>query len=524
MIPDLPFPDLTIAQTLEHRAAVDGTRLAFSMAEDRITWGELHDRATRIAAALEPRVARGERVALVMHAGIEFVVAFYAIQHAGAVSCAFNPYVPVSTLARRVARIRPALVIASADLGEALLKDARETGLRVTTVGDLDPGTFAARPEAPDDPAQVAILQPTSGTSGDPRAAMITHRNALAAMTQGGRSMDFRHGDRFIAWVPPWHDLGLFRFVFGSCVWGGSVHLVAPAIQTIPEWLESVSLLRGNVTGAPDFAYRIASRMADPGKVNLESLRDAVNGGEPVRLSTIRAFEERFHVRGVVLPGYGLAEATLGVAAARPGDALRVDDRGNVACGRPMEGVEVRIDSETGIMPGEILVRGVNVFAGYFENPEATAEALRNGWLHTGDIGYQDSEGYLYVLGRRKAMLKRAGAVLPPRELEDAALTVPAVKVAAAISLPGPERTTEGIMVIVEADVQHEDDRRKLEAAVSFAIRDSLGFAVEKVLVAPRKTIPRTYNGKIRYEALGRLMTQQAEVTGASLHSDGGGS
>ena len=173
-----------------------------------------------------------------------------------------------------------------------------------------------------------------------------------------------------------------------------------------------------------------------------------------MRRSTIAGFEERFGVPGVLRPGYGLAEATLGVTALRPGEPLRVDGRGNVSCGRPFPGVEVRIARRTGEeASGEILVRGPAVFAGYFDAAEATAEALRDGWLHTGDVGRLDADGHLYVLGRRRALLKRGGAPLAPRELEEAAGSVPGVRLAAAVGLPpAGDAATEEIAVAVEAD------------------------------------------------------------------------
>ena len=159
-----------------------------------------------------------------------------------------------------------------------------------------------------------------------------------------------------VSWVPPWHDLGLVRFMIGSVYNGAACHIVTPSIQTIPRWLETITKVRGTISGAPDFAYRLAARFADPSAIDLSSVRWMTNGGEPVRLSTIEAFETRFDCRGVVCPGYGLAEATLGVTCIRPGETIRVDERGNVGCGKALPGVEVKIDVEGDDGAGEILV------------------------------------------------------------------------------------------------------------------------------------------------------------------------
>jgi acyl-CoA synthetase (AMP-forming)/AMP-acid ligase II len=161
----------------------------------------------------------------------------------------------------------------------------------------------------------------------------------------------------------------------------------------------------------------------------------------------------------------------------------------------------VRIDEEE----GEILVRSPAVFAGYFEAEEASREVLRDGWLHTGDIGTLDSDGHLYVLGRKRALIKRGGAPLAPRELEEAAGLVPGVRLAAAVGLPPlSEGMTEEIVVAVEADPAAVSEPQLLAAAVSAAIEKVVGFAPDQVLVLPPRTIPRTANGKIRHQELRR--------------------
>jgi acyl-CoA synthetase (AMP-forming)/AMP-acid ligase II len=233
-----------------------------------------------------------------------------------------------------------------------------------------------------------------------------------------------------------------------------------------------------------------------------------------VRRGTILAFEERFGVPGVIRPGYGLAEATLGVTGLRQGEPLRVDARGNVSCGRPVPGVEVRVTAE-----GEILVRGSVVFAGYFDSETASAEVLRDGWLHTGDIGQLDADGYLYVLGRKRAMIKRGGAPLAPREVEEATAGVPGLRIAAAVGLPpGPEAATEEIAVAIEIDPVCEPSR--IAEDVAAAIEKALGFAPDRVVVLAPRTLPRTANGKIRHPELRReLIEGDLERRGAVLFS-----
>ena len=459
---------------LAERAATNPDAVAYTHDDARVTYRQLFDDAGAIASGLtQGGVRPRDRVAVIMPAGLDWVRAFWGIQRAGAVSCAFNPYVPAETARRRAERVRSRLII---------------TSLEEVPRGSVDfPRVDVALDE-------LAFLQPTSGTSGESRAVMIRQRNILGVLDTSHAAYGVGPDDVLVSWVPPWHDLGLVRFVIGAVYNGAPCHIVAPSIQTIPRWLETVTRERATITGAPDFAYRMAARMVDPARIDLSSVRWMTNGGEPVRASTIEMFESRFGRRGIVCPGYGLAEATLGVTFTRPEEPILVDDHGNVGCGKALPGVEVRIDG------GEILVRGPGVFAGYFDAPEATAQTLRDGWLHTGDIGHLDSAGNLYVLGRRRAMIKRGGAVLAPRELEEAAQQIEGVRVAAAVSLARTNDGTEEIVLAIEIDPRLEQNA--IVAAVAQEVQRTIGFAPERVLALPPRSIPRTYNGKIRHDAL----------------------
>lgn len=274
------------------------------------------------------------------------------------------------------------------------------------------------------------------------------------------------------------------------------------------------------MTAAPDFAYRLATRMVNPASVDLSTLRYLNNGGEPPRGSTIRQFEERFGVEGRVLPGYGLAEATLGVTVTMPGEPLTLDARGNVSNGRPFPGIEVKIAGD-GSEPGEILVRGDVVFAGYFDSVDETHRSLRDGWLHTGDVGYLDERGNLFVLGRSRAMIKRAGTVVAPRELEEAAQEVEDVRVAAAISVPSESEVSDAIVVVVETGRQAARSADAVAGDVSRSIAAACGFAPTRVVVAPPSTIPLTGSGKLRYNRLRELLLSGL-IDSASAHAEVG--
>jgi fatty-acyl-CoA synthase len=481
----------TLDAALAQRAACYPDSLAFAAGGERLSYGRLRAEAEALASGLASLgVRRGDRVVLLLPAGLDFIRAFFALQRLAAIPSALDPSMPA---ARRAARVRPALVLAAGPAAD---------GLRVVRLDEVP--RLGPREGTGPEEDDAAFLQPTSGTSGEPRAAVILHRNAIASLRVSRDWLGLGSGDVLVGWAPPWHDLGLVRFVLAPIYLGAPCHLVPPAIRTLPLWLRTASEVRATVLGAPDFAWRLAARLVDPEGLDLSSLRYATNGGEPVRQSTILSFERRFGVPGVIRPGYG--------------EPLRVDDRGNVSCGRPLAGTEVRTDGASGGV-GEILVRGPAVFAGYFAAEEATQETLRDGWLHTGDVGRLDADGHLYVLGRKRALLKRGGATLAPRELEEAAEGVPGMKVAAAVGLPPASgASTEEIVLAVEADPAAEASQ--LAWAVSAAVEETLGFAPDGVLVLAPRTIPRTPNGKVRHAVL-RDAILAGDLEGSVLFSAG---
>ncbi len=476
-----PVP-ATLRDALLRAVSGGADRLAFAHRGEQLSFAELLERASARGAALQAMgVGRQDRVAIAMSQGLPLAEIFWAAQVIGAVPAIFNPAVPPETLKRRVGRVRPATVVTDEVAADMSLGGTRLTETELTA----------------DD---LAFLQPTSGTTGASRASMVSQR---AVTFYAGTSVDpmpWAPDDVSVAWAPPWHDLGLVWHLIVPLWHEIPCYLVTPAVGTIPEWLRTISEVGGTWSGAPDFAYRIASRVVDPASVDLSSLKGSINGGEPVLRTTVERFESTFSVPGALIPGYGLGEASLGVTVRIPGEPFVVDDRGNVACGRPLPDFEVRAGSSAD-EPDEIVVRGEALFAGYFEAPEETSRVLVDGWLHTGDMGYLDAESRLFVLGRRSGMIKRAGGLIAPRELEDAALEVAGVRVAAAVSLPDVTRPgEETIVVAVEVGAERPED--EVAADVSRAIVAAVGFAPGRVAIVPRRSIPRTENGKIRHRVL----------------------
>ena len=333
----------------------------------------------------------------------------------------------------------------------------------------------------------------------------------VAVDAMGG---DRAPGDILAGWVPPWHVMGLVRFVLLPILCGVETHLVPPSVRTLGIWLETAARVRATFTSASDFALRTALRLVGRQALDLSALRCLMTGGETVRASSIRAFEERFDLRGIVRPAYGLTEATLAVTCVRLGEALSVDAAGHVSCGRPLPGAAVQIVDERGVEraagePGEIRVQSASLFSGYFDSVPGDSRLLHDGWLATGDWGYLGPDGDLFVLGRRRNLLKHGGATYAPRELEEAAERVDGVVGAAALALVRRASGESVLMLVVEASNPVDRDPGDLARDVASAVRREIGLLPGEVLVVEPGTLPRTESGKLRHAELRRALAAE---------------
>jgi acyl-CoA synthetase (AMP-forming)/AMP-acid ligase II len=504
-----PLAAPTSVELLSGRARRSPDALAFAVGEEAISYGALDADARRLAAALAARGLRaGDRCALALPTSLDFIRALFAAQSIGAVPVALDPSLSAERIARVVAGLRCADVLTP----ETLRAVSEAHGLPAR----LPP------PPRPDEPA---FLQLTSGSTGQPRAAVILHSNLMAALRASLERLAVRDDDVLVTWVPLHHSVGLVRFVFGALYFGRPAHLVPPAVANLRAWLETAARVRATITGSPDFGYRVAAQTVDPRGLDLSALRLAACGGEAVQRATVERFERRFGLQGVVRPAYGLAESTMVVTILAPGEPLRYDASGEPSCGRPYPGIEIRIAGPDGrALPpgtrGEILVRGPTVFAGYFDDPEGTRETLRDGWLWTGDVGSLDADGHLYVAGRRRTLIKRAGAPVYPGEVEAAMLSLEVVTAAAAIGVPSRTLTgSEDLAVVAELGARGDRDALPdVAEQVAAAVARAIGFAPARVVLTRAGALPRTPSGKVAHgEVRKRLLDDSLDADGAVL-------
>jgi 1-acyl-sn-glycerol-3-phosphate acyltransferase len=370
------------------------------------------------------------------------------------------------------------------------------------------------------------------------RGVVLSHANLLANIRAIGIAVNATSADVFVSWLPLYHDFGLIGAWLGSLYFAASFYVMSPlSFLRRPEtWLWAIHHYRATLSAAPNFAYELCFTKIDPEDIeglDLSSLRMVANGAEPVSVQTLRRFTQTFErygfKAGAMAPAYGLAENTLGLTFPPLGRAPLVDrvDRNAlgqraiaeparaddaqalelVSCGRPLPGDEVRIvdDAGRGVPDrheGRVVFRGPSATAGYFHNEAKTRELFRNGWLDSGDQGYM-ADGELFVTGRIKDMIIRAGRHIYPQEIEEAVGDIPGIikHGVAVFGTSDPSSGTERTVVVAETS---EDDPARRAALVSRArevATDILGAPPEQVVLAPPQTVPKTSSGKIRRSA-----------------------
>jgi acyl-coenzyme A synthetase/AMP-(fatty) acid ligase len=287
--------------------------------------------------------------------------------------------------------------------------------------------------------------------------------------------------------------------------------LLPTSLKDLHPWLEAIQTQRATFTAAPDFAYRLLFRhVNNPEQYDLSSLRVALNAAEPVRHETIEHFHQTFGLHNVMVAGYGLAEATVGVSMWPPNMASKVDTKGFVSVGPPFPDITIEIVKDDESLPagqvGEITINSPANTRGYFDQPEATANLLwREGYVRSGDLGYLDEVGNLYIVGREKNIIKYFGRTVAPQEIEVAVDDLDMVRFSAAVGVD--KGRIEGEQVYVFAEVRAGESRPESELHdmvidIVNSVHNRMGFRPARVYLLKPKSIPQTHNGKIQHQKL----------------------
>ncbi len=541
---------------LEERAAEKPDATAFVFVPERggehirLTYAELRQRARAVAARLQERTVKGDRAVLLFPPGLDFLVAFFGCLAAGVVAVPLM--LPRRTAARDssaaiIADCAPTMALTAPDLLEArpdLAERFNEAGFKWMTVDAMeDAATDAALPSL--GRLDVAFLQYTSGSTSTPKGVVVTHENLLANFEMVRLAMSNTEQSIAVGWVPHYHDMGLMMGIMQPLYLGAMSVLMAPAafMQRPLSWLRTIHQYRAELTSAPNFAFDLCVsrfRADQMDGVDLSCWKLCLNGAETVQADTIARFSETFGPYGfnpgAMYPGYGLAEATLMVAGGKRGAKPLIRgvsraalQRGNitepantgdkqllVGCGHNVPDTQVAIvDPETchrvpDLRVGEIWVRGANVAQGYWGNAAATEETFHARiagesdqiWLRTGDLGFVDENGALFITGRIKDLIIIRGVNHYPQDIERTVQeSHPALRLdcGAAFAITD-EEGNEKLAVVQEVE---RTQRRHLDLdEVTRRIREAVTrqheIAPHVIALIPPASLPKTTSGKIQ--------------------------
>ncbi|MEM7153764.1 MAG: AMP-binding protein [Myxococcota bacterium] len=515
----------TLAEMVLRRAVLTPDREAFRFDDEVCTYAELAIFVERVARALRRAgVSGGDVVVLMMPNCAEFLPLFHGITRLGAIVAPIFHASGPERIASIVRDCQATMVITRGRLDDAACRDldAALEGTEVDLVALADVFTDAEaghelEPLPVPEPDAVAMLQYTSGTTGDSKGVMLTHRGLMANIRQMIPPAQFNPDDVFVSWLPVYHDMGLITMTLCPMYVGARVVLLPVSLRP-QAWFEAITEHRGTMTAAPDFAYRFALRFGgDVGKYDLTSLRFALVAAEPVRASTIEAFETAHGLRNVLRPGYGLAEICVGAAFwPLSRDGLVVDDDGFVGVGAPLTDFDVDIRQGDRSMPagerGEVCLRSPSQTAGYYRDAELTDRlTTSDGFIRTGDVGYVDEDGVLFIVGRTKEVIIVAGRNLAPKEVEEIVDSVDGVASSMALGIDEGGKAGEHLHLFVEARAPRRE-WTTLAQAIGAKVKARLGLRPSRVHMVKRGTIPRTHNGKRQYATMrARYLAERAE-------------
>jgi 1-acyl-sn-glycerol-3-phosphate acyltransferase len=540
----------TLGQVLrwhrEHHPDFPQITVCLDTGEETITYEQLWNDACAVAGGLQHQgVRRGDTVALMLPTGRDYFGSFFGVLLAGAVPVPLYPPNRLSQIEEHVRRHAGILTNAMADTlitTAAMHRLAAVLRMHVPSlhgIATADELRCAhAEPIHVDvDHGSTALLQYTSGSTGQPKGVVLSHANVLSNITALGNALAVRREDVFVSWLPLYHDMGLIGAWLGTLYHGLPLVVMSPIsfLSRPLRWLEAIHRHRGTLSAAPNFAYELCLKRVtdrDLAGLDLSTWRIAMNGAEAVMPDTLVKFQSRFARcglrRSALTPVYGLAECSVGLTVpplergplidvidresfVRQGIAAPVSAGANtlsfVSCGRPLAQHDVRIVNDARRPVGErhegrLEFRGPSATQAYYRNPEATAKLIHDDWLDSGDRAYMTG-GEIYVTGRIKDIIIRAGRHIHPDELESAIGAIPGVR-KGCVAVFGSTDTatgTERVIVLAETHVQRAEDRESLRQSIIATTLGLLGEPPDDVALAAPHTVLKTSSGKIRRAA-----------------------
>mgnify|MGYP001589760637 CR=1 FL=1 len=541
----------TLLDALDWHAARHPDRLQVHLyaetGEEELSYAAIRRGAAACASRLAGRgLQPGQTVAIMLPTGRDYLFSFFGILMAGGIPVPLYPPARPAQIEDHLRRhvgilgnCRAAMLITvpEAKTVALLLRSQVESLQQVLMPDDLAGGDAGFTP-LPANPGDIAFLQYTSGSTGNPKGVVLTHANLVSNIRGMGEAVQAGANDVFVSWLPLYHDMGLIGAWFAALYLGFPTVLMSPlAFLSHPSrWLWAIHRHRGTLSGGPNFSYELCLKRIEHGELeglDLSCWRYAFNGAEPVNPDTLAAFQKRFGAYGLPatapMPVYGLAEASVGLAFPAPGTRYRIDRIERAAfqnqgearpaaagesnalevpcCGRVIPAHYLRVVDSAGVEladreEGRLQFKGPSATSGYFRNPEETRKLFAGAWLDTGDLAYL-ADGDLYLSGRAKDIIIRGGRNLYPYELEQAIGTLPGIRkgCVAVFGSPDPRTGTERVIVLAETRESGAEALEALRRSINERAVDLIGLPADDIVLAPPHTVLKTSSGKIRRAA-----------------------
>ncbi len=553
-----PDAETTLLEVLQWHVKQHPERAHIELYQDhgrgqQIMFGELASHSYQVAWGLvESGVVQGARITIMLPTCAEYFFSFMGILAAGAVAVPIYPPARMSQIESYIRRHQTILKNCHAEVMLTTPEVKRHSTLLKSLVPSLRHvfclDDFADKSDKPlglkVSSNDIAFIQYTSGSTSEPKGVQLSHANLLANIRAMGQAIRLSSDDVFVSWLPLYHDMGLIGAWLGMFYHSARLVVMSPlAFLARPQrWLWAIHRHKATLSAAPNFAYDLCVHRVkdeDIEGLDLASWRVAFNGAEPVIPATVRGFCERYAAHGfraeAYWPVYGLAESSVGLAFPQPGqkphtqkiDRQRfmreglardaADDASAlefVACGEALPGHQMRIvDERDRELPdrrqGHLQFKGPSSTVGYFQNSEKNAELFHGDWLDTGDLAYMD-QGQLYLTGRSKDIIIRAGRNIYPHEIEEAVGAVEGVRRGRVVAF-GCQRDAdhkEQLVILAETRASDAQQQSAIRQKILNVCTEIIDLPPDEVVLAPPNTVLKTSSGKLRRSACKELYLQ----------------
>ncbi|AXF55347.1 long-chain-fatty-acid--CoA ligase [Salicibibacter kimchii] len=507
---EIEIPNQSLPQMLKESISAYEENIALHFNRDEITYRKLGELTDAFTAALQKAgVQKGDRVAIMLPNCPQFVISYYGSLQAGAIVTQINPmlvgkelqHILMDSGAKTIVIYEPLLPVLEQIISDTFIENVIKVNLEGrNTDHDIAVGfnQFLEVGEPPlpvniNTSEDVAVLQYTGGTTGRSKGAMLTHRNLLANVMQGAEffndTLEFGK-ERVLTVIPLFHVYGMTSGM-NLAIYTGAMNILLPRFEP-EELLTTIKETRPTVFPGVPTMYISLLNQAHLTNDSLESIKICISGSAPIPKEIIRQFEEKS--KATILEGYGLSETS---PSTHTNPYFSHRKPGSVGIGLPSTDYKI-VDLGNGekeMAPGEageIAIKGPQIMKGYWNMPEETAHALRNGWLYTGDIAYMDEDGYLYIVDRKKDLIIASGYNVYPRDVEEILYEHPAVQEAVVVGVPDSYRgETVKAVIVLNDDYQSEE-----EDLIDHCRENMAPYKVPRIIEF-RKELPKTNVGKI---------------------------